>query len=118
MEVAVVLLPLLGAIIAGFFGRLIGDRASEIVSCTLMVVSGVLSIFVFIDVALGGDTRVTEIFTWVNSGEFEVSWAVRADTLSAVMMLVVSNISARLTTSRSRASSPTSASSLSSCCRW
>jgi NADH-quinone oxidoreductase subunit L len=94
MEVAVVLLPLLGAIIAGFFGRLIGDRASEIVSCTLMVVSGVLSIFVFIDVALGGDTRVTEIFTWVNSGEFEVSWAVRADTLSAVMMLVVSNISA------------------------
>ncbi len=94
MEVAVVLLPLLGAIIAGFFGRTIGDRASEIVSCSLMVLSGILSIPVFIDVALGGNVRVIEIFTWVDSGEFEVSWAVRADTLSAVMMLVVSNISA------------------------
>ena len=53
MEVAVVLLPLLGAIIAGFFGRMIGDRASQIASCSLMVLSGVLSIPVFIDVALG-----------------------------------------------------------------
>jgi len=94
MEVAVVLLPLLGAIIAGFFGRTIGDRASQIASCSLMVVSGILSIPVFIDVALGGNVRVIEIFTWVDSGEFEVSWAVRADTLSVVMMLVVSNISA------------------------
>ena len=94
MEVAVVLLPLLGAIIAGFFGRTIGDRASQIVSCSLMALSGILSIPVFIDVALGGNVRVIEIFTWVDSGEFEVSWAVRADTLSAVMMLVVSNISA------------------------
>jgi NADH-quinone oxidoreductase subunit L len=94
MEVAVVLLPLLGAIIAGFFGRTIGDRASQIVSCSLMVLSGILSIFVFIDVALGGNVRVIEIFTWVDSGEFEVSWAVRADTLSAVMMLVVANVSA------------------------
>jgi len=94
MEVAVVLLPLLGAIIVGFFGRTIGDRASEIVSCSLMVLSGILAIFVFVDVALGGNTRVIELFTWVDSGEFEVSWAVRADTLSAVMMLVVANVSA------------------------
>jgi NADH-quinone oxidoreductase subunit L len=94
MEVAVVLLPLLGAIIAGLFGRLIGDRASQVVTCSLMVLAGLLSISVFVDVALGGNVRVIELFTWVDSGEFEVSWAVRADTLSAVMMLVVSNISA------------------------
>ena len=58
MEVAVVLLPLAGAIIAGFFGRLIGDRASQLVTCSLMVLSGVLSIPVFADVALGGNVRV------------------------------------------------------------
>jgi NADH-quinone oxidoreductase subunit L len=94
MEVAVVLLPLAGAIIAGFFGRLIGDRASQLVTCSLMVLSGVLSIPVFADVALGGNVRVIELFTWVDSGTFEVSWAVKADTLSAVMMLVVANVSA------------------------
>ncbi len=94
MEVAVVLLPLLAAIIAGFFGRLIGDRASQLVCCSAMVLSGLLAIAVFVDVALQGNSRVIELFTWVDSGEFEVSWAVRADTLSAVMMLVVANISA------------------------
>ena len=94
MAVAVVLLPLIGALIAGLFGRLIGDRGAQLVTCSLLVLSGILSIPVFVDVALGGNVHVIEIFTWIDSGTFEVSWSVRADTLSAVMMLVVSNISA------------------------
>ena len=69
--------PLVGAIIAGFFGRIIGDRASEIVCCSLLGVSAVLSIFVFFDVALGGNDRVIELFSWIDSGSFEVSWALK-----------------------------------------
>ena len=59
---------------------MIGDRASQIVSCSLMALSGILSIPVFIDVALGGNVRVIELFTWIDSGEFEVSWAVQVPT--------------------------------------
>ncbi|MGF1611576.1 MAG: NADH-quinone oxidoreductase subunit L [Kiloniellales bacterium] len=89
MEVIAVFLPLIGAIIAGFFGRVVGDRGAQIITCSLMVLAALLSVFVFIDVALAGNERTTELFTWFDSGAFEASWAIRADTLSAVMLLVV-----------------------------
>ena len=94
LNVAIVFLPLLGAIIAGLFGRWIGDRASQIIPCALLGLSGLLSIVVFFDVALGGNERTTELFTWIDSGSFELSWAIKVDTLTSVMFLVVANISA------------------------
>ncbi len=94
MDLIAVFAPLLGAAIAGLFGRRIGDRGSQLVSCGLMLLSGFFSILVFKAVVVDGETWTTEIFTWIDSGTFEVSWALRIDTLSAVMLLVVSNISA------------------------
>ena len=94
MDVIAVFAPLLGAAIAGLMGRQIGDRASRLVSCGMMLLSGFFSILVFKSVVLDGETWTTELFTWIDSGTFEVSWALRIDTLSAVMLLVVSNISA------------------------
>ncbi len=94
MDVIAVFAPLLGAAIAGLFGRQIGDRASQLVSCGLMLLSGFFSILVFKAVVFDGETWTTELFTWIDSGTFEVSWALRIDTLSAVMLLVVSNVSA------------------------
>jgi NADH-quinone oxidoreductase subunit L len=61
LNVAIVFLPFLGAIIAGFFGRWIGDRASQIIPCALLGLSGLLSIIVFFDVAIGGNARTTEL---------------------------------------------------------
>src|SRR5687767_9822357 len=94
MEVAAVILPLVGAIIAGLFGRFIGDRGAELVTCALMLLAAALSVAIFVDVALGGGERHTEIFSWIVSGSLEASWAVKIDTLSAVMLLVVNCISA------------------------
>ena len=94
MDLIAVFAPLLGAAIAGLFGRRIGDRGSQLVSCGLMLLSGFFSILVFKAVVVDGETWTTEVFTWIDSGTFEVSWALRIDTLSAVMLLVVSNISA------------------------
>lgn len=93
MDVAIVCLPLLGAIIAGLFGRVIGDALSQIVTCALMLITAVLSVIVFFDVAIGGNARTTELFTWINSGDFELSWALRVDTLTAVMLVVVNGVS-------------------------
>lgn len=93
IEVAIVLLPLIGAFIAGFFGRLIGDRGAQIVTCSMLGLSAILSVVIFQDIALSGNTRVTEIFTWIDSGNLELSWAIKLDTLSAVMLLVVTVIS-------------------------
>src|SRR3546814_2370271 len=94
MEVAVVFLPLLGALVAGLFGRQIGDKGAVFVTCGLMLLSMVLAIVVFFDVAIGGNPRTTELFTWIDSGTLEASWALRVDSLTAVMLIVVTVVSA------------------------
>jgi len=93
MDVAIVLLPLLGAILAGLFGRWLGDKGSQFVTCGGLLVSAALSIVVFIDVAANGDSRTTELFTWFASGDFTMSWGVRVDPLAAVMLVVVTGVS-------------------------
>jgi len=90
----IVFLPLAAAIIAGFFGRVIGDRGAQVVTCGAVIVSALLSILAFWNVAIKGQIATVEIFTWIDSGDFEVSWAIRIDQLTAVMLLVVNGVSA------------------------
>jgi len=91
---AIVFLPLIGAIIAGLGGRLIGDRAAQLVTCGAMVLAAALGIVMFIDVALDGNGRTIDVFSWMASGSFEVAWALRFDTLSGVMVAMVSLVAA------------------------
>ncbi|MGH6913908.1 MAG: NADH-quinone oxidoreductase subunit L, partial [Geminicoccales bacterium] len=93
MDVAIVFLPLLGALIAGLFYRRIGDLGAQLVTCGPLLISAILSAIVFFDVAIGGNVRVTEIFTWFDSGSFEASWSLRVDSLTAVMLVVVTWVS-------------------------
>jgi len=89
-----VFLPLIGAAIAGLFGRVIGDRGSQVVTCLGVVVAALLSYVIFAEVALGHAPRQIELFDWIRSGGFEASWTLRFDTLSAVMLIVVNTVSA------------------------
>jgi len=94
LDIAPVFLPLAGAAIAGLFGRRIGDRASQIVTCGAMLIATALSIDIFIDVALHGHARTHTLINWITSGSFSVDWALRIDTLTAVMLAVVNGVSA------------------------
>ncbi len=94
MEIIAVASPLLGALIAGLFGRQIGDKAANAVTCLLMLVAAGCSIALFNDVVLHHQPRVVDLFTWISSGKLNVSWALRVDQLSAVMMVVVNVVSA------------------------
>src|SRR5882672_6545156 len=93
MDVAIVFLPLLGAIVTGLLGRRLGDTASELITCALVGVSAVLSVVVFFDVAVGGHVRTTPLFEWIESGNFQVEWSLRVDQLTAVMLVVVNVVS-------------------------
>jgi NADH-quinone oxidoreductase subunit L len=90
---AIVFLPILGAIIAGFFGRFIGARPSELVTSGFLVITAVLSWIVFWQVGLGHETAKITLMRWVTSGDLDVSWAIRVDTLTAVMLVVVTTVS-------------------------
>jgi NADH-quinone oxidoreductase subunit L len=90
---AIVFLPLLGFFIAGLFGRFIGARASEIVTTGLLFVSAALSCYAFWDVAVVGHGQIIPLAHWIVSGTFEADWTIRVDTLTAVMLVVVTGVS-------------------------
>ena len=94
MEYAVLFLPLFAAIISGFFGKIIGDRFSEIITSTFISISSILSIIIFYKVLSTGYENNLTIATWLNSGSLNVNWSIKIDTLSSVMLLVVTSISA------------------------
>ncbi|MFT6583537.1 MAG: NADH-quinone oxidoreductase subunit L, partial [Alphaproteobacteria bacterium] len=94
MEVAAVFLPLLGAFIAGFFGKVIHDRGAELVTCACMVLSALISYYLFYDVALSSQPRTVQLLSWVASGDLSFAWALKVDTLTAVMLMVVTTVSA------------------------
>lgn len=94
MYIASVFLPLFGALVVGLFGRSIGDRSAQIVTCGAMLLAAVSGIGVFNEVALAGQGRTIELFTWINSGGLDIAWSLRFDTLTAVMILVVNVVSA------------------------
>ncbi|MEM9495049.1 MAG: NADH-quinone oxidoreductase subunit L [Pseudomonadota bacterium] len=93
MEPFVVLLPLFGALFAMPVGRAFGHKAAEYLTTALLLLAAIYSWLLFFDVALGHNPRTEVLFQWIGSGAFQVNWAVRLDTLSAVMLIVVNSVS-------------------------
>src|SRR5690348_8103970 len=70
-----------------------GSRLAELITTGLLFVSAALSWFVFVDVGfLHHDARIP-LFSWIVSGDLQVNWALRVDTLTAVMLVVVNTVS-------------------------
>ncbi|EKF20197.1 NADH-quinone oxidoreductase subunit L [Nitratireductor pacificus] len=92
---AIVFLPLVGFLIAGLFGRSIGAKGSELITSGLLVISALLSWVAFFQVALGsGEAFSVPVLRFITSGSLDVYWALRIDTLTAVMLVVVNTVSA------------------------
>ena len=94
MEISIIALPLIASIISGFFGKFIGDRNSEIVTSLLVSISAVFSILVLYDVMINQYQDNIVIATWISSGTLDVNWSMKIDPLSAVMLVVVTSVSA------------------------
>ena len=94
MYAAIVFLPLLGFLIAGPFGWRIGARPSEIVTTSFLFVVALLSWIVFFQVALGtAPASVSVLGNWFTSGALKVDWSLKIDSLTAVMLVVVTTVS-------------------------
>jgi NADH-quinone oxidoreductase subunit L len=94
MYAAIVFLPLLGFLIAGPFGWRIGARPSEIVTTSFLLVVALLSWIVFFQVALGtAPASVSVLGNWFTSGTLKVDWSLKIDSLTAVMLVVVTTVS-------------------------
>jgi NADH-quinone oxidoreductase subunit L len=93
---AIVFLPLIGFLVAGLFGNKIGAKASEYITSGLMVIVAILSWVVFFKIPLGHDAETIRIpvLHWVTSGSLSFDWALRVDTLTGVMLVVINSVSA------------------------
>jgi NADH-quinone oxidoreductase subunit L len=70
-----------------------GSRAAELITTGLLLVSAALSWFALIDVGfMHHDVRIA-LFPWISSGDLQVAWSLRVDTLTAVMLVVVNTVS-------------------------
>jgi NADH-quinone oxidoreductase subunit L len=93
MEILAVFSPLLAFLIAGTFGKEIGDKGAQFVTCLGVLIAAAASIVLFFDVVLSGQSYTTNLAQWISSGDFSVQWALRVDTLSVVMMCVINIVS-------------------------
>ena len=94
MELLAVFSPLVAFVIAFFFGKALGHRGAQFVTCFAILLAAFSSINLFFEVALSGQSYIYELAPWVVSGDFAVSWALRIDTLSVVMLNVITIVSA------------------------
>ncbi|MER8863573.1 NADH-quinone oxidoreductase subunit L [Mesorhizobium sp. M0751] len=95
MYQAIVFLPLLGFLIVGLFGTSLGAKASEYITSGFLVIAAVLSWVALFSVGFGGGEVFTvPVMRWIQSGGLEAAWALRIDTLTVVMLVVVNTVSA------------------------
>jgi len=90
----IVFLPLLAAIVAGLGNRMIGNVAAKIVTTAALFLSCALSWPIFISFMTGGaEAHVVPVLDFIRSGDLDVQWSLRVDTLTAVMLVVVTSVS-------------------------
>ena len=86
--------PLVGAVVAGLFGRVIGDRLAQGASVGLMALAAACGVAAFwIGLNQGSPTLAVPISDWVQAGGFHAPWMLRFDTLSAEMVAMVTVVS-------------------------
>ncbi|MCA1653178.1 MAG: NADH-quinone oxidoreductase subunit L [Sphingomonadales bacterium] len=94
MLILIVFLPLFAAIVAGLGGRVIGRVPAKVVTTGALFLSCALSWPIFVRFLTGSaQPAVVPVLDWIHSGDMAVDWALRVDTLTAVMLVVVTTVS-------------------------
>jgi NADH-ubiquinone oxidoreductase chain 5 len=93
MYLLIIILPLLGSASAGLFGRFLGSRGAAVITTTCVMLSSILSCIAFYEVALGASTCTLKIAPWIKSEMFDASWGLLFDSLTVVMLIVVTFVS-------------------------
>ena len=89
MCLAIIILPLLGSIASGFFGRKIGVSGAQLITSSCIIATTVIAITIFIEVALNNIPVSVLTFRWVDSEVFNVLWGFNFDSLTVSMLIPV-----------------------------
>jgi len=93
MYLLIIFLPLFGAVCSGFFGYYIGYKGSSLITTLCITITFFLSCFSFYEVGLAGSVCYISLFDWINLEIFKISWGFLFDSLTVVMLIVVTCVS-------------------------
>ena len=93
MYLTIIILPLLGSIVSGFFGRKIGVTGSRILSCLSIIITTILAIISFVEVGFTNNPVTINLFKWLDSESFNMAWSFQFDSLTVSMLIPVLIIS-------------------------
>ena len=95
MYLSIIMLPLLGSIISGFFGRKVGITGSQFITCSSVIATTIISVLSFIEVGINNTPVTVKLFRWVDSESLNVLWSFSFDSLTVSMLiplLIVSSL--------------------------
>ena len=92
METIILFAPLVGAILCGFGWKFIGETAAQWLATSMLFLAAFLSWIVFL--TFDGVTENIQILRWIESGTLSTDWAIRLDRLTAIMLIVITSVSA------------------------
>ena len=89
MYLAIIILPLLGAIISGFFGRKVGVSGAQLITSLSIILTTLLAIIAFLEVGLNNISVSINLFKWIDSESLDVLWGFHFDSLTVSMLIPV-----------------------------
>ena len=94
MATSIIFLPLLGFLFCFLLGKQFNYRVYQILTTSILFLCSLFSWIIFIQFINNKETEIIFILNWITSGNFIVDWSIRLDTLTAVMFIVVTTVSA------------------------
>jgi NADH-ubiquinone oxidoreductase chain 5 len=89
MYLSIIFLPLLGSIISGFFGRKVGVKGAQIITCLSVILTSILSTLAYIEVGIKNIPVNIFLFRWIDSESINVDWGFTFDSLTVSMLIPV-----------------------------
>ena len=89
MYLAIIILPLLGSIASGFFGRKIGVSGAPVITCLAVVLTTLFAVVAFFEVGYNNTPLSMEVFRWIDSESLNVLWGFHFDSLTVSMLIPV-----------------------------
>lgn len=93
MYLALIVLPLLGSIVSGFFGRKVGVSGAQLITCSSVILTTIFAILAFFEVGLNNIPVSIHLFKWIDSESLNISWGFNFDSLTVSMLIPVLIIS-------------------------
>jgi NADH-ubiquinone oxidoreductase chain 5 len=93
MYISIIILPLLGSIVSGFWGRKVGVKGAQLITCLSVIITTILAILAFFEVGFNNMPITLSLFRWIDSEWYNITWGFQIDSLTTSMLIPVLIIS-------------------------